>query len=126
MLQSALPLVDLSDFTEGGAAAERFVACFGDALAEFGFVAVTGHGVPPELVAQAYAAAWQVFALPGRVKHSYETRGLHGQRGFVGPGREWAKGAAVPDRKEFWHVGREGDWPANVWPEEVPEFRPVL
>ncbi|MGO4776041.1 isopenicillin N synthase family dioxygenase, partial [Lysobacter sp. 2RAB21] len=42
-----------------------------------------------------------------------------------------AKGAKHFDLKEFWHVGREiprdskyaSDMPANLWPEEIPEFR---
>jgi isopenicillin N synthase-like dioxygenase len=126
MSHPSLPLVDLADFDASETRSERFVAHLGEALAEFGFVAVTGHGVPAELIAQAYAAAWQVFALPGSVKQRYEIAGLHGQRGFVGPGRERAKGATLPDRKEFWHVGRAGDLPANIWPTEVPEFQPAL
>ena len=47
-------------------------------------------------------------------------------------GREHAKGRAVADLKEFWHVGRvlpsmhpaslSGDVPQNVFPQELPAF----
>lgn len=126
MNRASLPLVNLAEFETGGAASARFVTQFGDALAEFGFVAVMGHRVSPEAIERAYAAAKRVFALPENVKAQYEIARLNGQRGFVGQGRERAKGETVPDRKEFWHVGREGDEPSNLWPEQVPEFRSAV
>jgi isopenicillin N synthase-like dioxygenase len=54
-----------------------------------------------------------------------------GARGYTPFGIETAKDSRYPDLKEFWHVGREiprdskyaDVMPANLWPEEVPEFR---
>lgn len=116
--------VDLRDFTSGDAAArQRFVADFGDSLVETGFVKVAGHPVPLERLDAAYAAAAAVFALSDDVKGRYVRTELHGARGLVPFGREKARDATVADLKEFWHVGPgAGAGPANVWPDEVPEF----
>jgi isopenicillin N synthase-like dioxygenase len=64
-------------------------------------------------------------------KKAYEIPGIFGQRGYVGKGKETAKGFSVPDLKEFYHVGQpfkeDGDtvwdeYPPNVFPNEFPEF----
>ena len=54
-------------------------------------------------------------------------------RGYTAFGKERAVGASVSDLKEFWHVGQEhveGDlaklYPHNVWPKELPLFRPIV
>jgi isopenicillin N synthase-like dioxygenase len=70
------------------------------------------------------------FALPDAVKQRYEIEGLAGQRGYIGKGKEHAKGRNTGDLKEFYHVGQEvldGDpikkeYPDNIWPTELPEF----
>ncbi|MFZ4070998.1 MAG: isopenicillin N synthase family dioxygenase, partial [Caulobacterales bacterium] len=57
-----------------------------------------------------------------------------GQRGYTPFGTEAAKGAAAVDLKEFWHIGRELPdahphrqvMAANIWPQEVADFRPAL
>lgn len=129
-----VPVVDLSDFMDP----ERrslFVRTLGEGLERFGFVAVTGHGIPAELLASAYAIAEQTFSLPVEAKRRYETPGDGRQRGYTSLGVEHAKDHSVPDLKEFWHVGRElgdahplhvaGDVPKNQFPDEVPEFRPT-
>ena len=56
--------------------------------------------------------------------------GLNGQRGYVGKGKEHAKGRSVGDLKEFFHVGQivqdndaiRKDYPDNVWVNEVSGF----
>jgi isopenicillin N synthase-like dioxygenase len=71
------------------------------------------------------------FALPEAIKRKYYLDGTGGARGYTPFGIETAKGADHFDLKEFWHVGREIPrdskyaplMPANIWPEEVPEFR---
>jgi isopenicillin N synthase-like dioxygenase len=43
-------------------------------------------------------------------------------RGYTPFGVEHAKNNAHADLKEFWQIGREGDPPANIWPDQ-PGFR---
>lgn len=115
-----IPLVDLSHYERGSASERaRFVATFGDALREFGFVTVTGHGIEKDLIARAYAAVRALFALPEEQKARYLVPGGAGQRGYTGRGAEHAKNRKVGDLKEFWHVGRDA-YGENLWPSEVP------
>ncbi|MFZ5475988.1 MAG: isopenicillin N synthase family dioxygenase [Myxococcota bacterium] len=123
----SIPVVDLRAFA--GPASTDFVRTLGAGLEEFGFVAVTGHGIPGELLDRAYAVARRVFHLPGEVKRRYETPEDGRQRGYTSFGVEHAKDTVVPDLKEFWHVGRVesgGDVPPNRHPVEVPEFGVVF
>ena len=133
MTTSGVPLVNLSDFHDP-ARRPAFVQALGDAIKDLGFVRVTGHALDQGTVAAAYAAAARFFALPEDVKRAYLIHGGAGQRGYTPLKAESAKGAKVPDLKEFWHVGRELSpghrlsqiYPDNTWPAEVPEFRSAL
>jgi len=130
-----IPLIDLRDFTEGGAATRgRFIDVLGDSLRDTGFVRLTGHPVSADKTGPAYAAAKAFFALPNEVKQRYHVAGGGGERGFTPFGAEHAKDSPTPDLKEFWHTGRELPedhplrplYPPNLWPREVPNFRPAM
>lgn len=130
-----IPVVSLRDFTQGTPAQrEAFVQTVGAALEDIGFFALADHGLDSSLITSAYDVAQRFFAQPVETRRRYEDPNVHGQRGYTGFGREHAKDHDAPDLKEFWHVGREiDDHPrsrripyTNVWPAEVPEFRPVM
>ena len=131
LLTQTIPVLDLQDFITGQNT-EGFVTAFGEALAEYGFFALENHGVEQRIIDAAYGAAEAFFALPEATKARYEIADFKGQRGFTCFGKEHAKDSAAPDLKEFWHVGREQptanpvSYPHNVWPREVPQFRPVM
>jgi isopenicillin N synthase-like dioxygenase len=99
-----------------------------------GFAVVRDHGIPADLIARAEAQSRAFFALPDEVKRRYAIPGQGGARGYTPFGAERAKDAAVHDLKEFWHVGRtlepgdplEAFMPPNVWPAELPDFRPTI
>ena len=128
-----IPLVNLTHYRSGSPEERaRFVRVFGEALKEFGFVSVEGHGIDDGLIRRTYADVESFFRLPEPVKHRYHVPEFGGQRAYTPFGKEHAKNRTVGDLKEFWHVGRdlpEGhprrpDLAAyNVWPEEVPSFR---
>ncbi len=110
-----------------------FAQEFGRSFQRFGFAVVADHGIDPQLITQASALTKQFFALPLEAKARY--RSIWGsQRGYTPFGIEIAKGATENDLKEFWHVGRdipaghrfESHMPPNIWPTEIPAFRPVL
>ena len=113
---------------------DAFAAALGRSFERYGFAVMANHGLSPVLTERALAAAKAFFALPEAVKARYRIEGAAGQRGFTPFAVETAKGAAHPDLKEFWHVGRElradhphrAAMPGNVWPEEVPDFRPSM
>lgn len=130
-MSRAIPVVDLSKFTKGSAEERaEFVKELGAAFEDTGFVGVVNHGVPKDLVDSFYTAAKVFFALPKAVKKQYEIEGLAGQRGYTSFGREQAKGAKVPDLKEFFQIGQtvtDGDaikeqYPDNVMVKEEADF----
>ncbi|MEM9151776.1 MAG: 2-oxoglutarate and iron-dependent oxygenase domain-containing protein, partial [Cyanobacteria bacterium P01_F01_bin.3] len=129
--KQTIPTLDLQDFTSGKNV-DAFVEAFGQALEEYGFFALANHGVEQRTINAAYGAAEAFFALPDNTKNQYEIAELQGQRGFTRFGTEHAKDSSAPDLKEFWHVGREQptanpvSYPDNIWPREVPHFRPVM
>lgn len=106
----------------------------GGSFAEWGFAVVCDHGLPDALVEEAWELTREFFALPAEVKQKYHLPGTAGARGYTPFGAERAKGALVRDLKEFWHIGRtlppgdplEAFMPPNLWPEELPRFRPVF
>ncbi len=132
MNQTRIPTFDISRFDDP-AQREAFVAELGAAYREWGFAGVRGHGIPQAQVARSYDVFQRLFALPDEVKRKYHVAGGGGARGYTPFGIETAKGAQHFDLKEFWHVGREiprdsryaDAMPANVWPDEIPEFREV-
>lgn len=131
MTKRVIPVVDLSQFTEGDEASRAaFVAELGKAFHEIGFVGVKGHGIPETLINDFYKASNAFFALPNAVKAPYEIEGMAGQRGYTSFGKEHAKQSKVADLKEFFQIGQEvssddprkAEYPDNVHVAEIPDF----
>jgi len=132
ILYDEIPSLDLADFYGGDAVLKKqFVAKLGEAYNNIGFVAVRNHFLTQAMQERLYPAIKEFFALLDSQKQKYEHLDLAGQRGYTGKGKEHAKGRNTGDLKEFYHVGQElasaellaEGYPANVWPEEVPEFK---
>ncbi|MFD2574069.1 isopenicillin N synthase family dioxygenase [Spirosoma soli] len=125
-LYDEIPSLDLADFTSGDPERKaRFVQTLGQAFNQIGFVAIRNHGLTDELTKKLYDSAQAFFSASDNVKQKYERPDLNGQRGYIGKGKETAKGFKVADLKEFYHIGQPepvGDMPANVLPDEFPEF----
>ena len=131
---TAIPSVDLKDFTSGDEQRKKkFVREIGAAFENIGFVALSGHFLSDELVQELYAEIKEFFGLPQDVKDQYEIEGIGGQRGYTSFGKEHAKGRKEGDLKEFWHFGQyveddpelEAKYPANVSVKELPRFNEV-
>ena len=137
ILFDEVPSLDLADFTSGDPERKAlFVKKLGDAYQNIGFIALRNHGLSDELSSNLYAETQKFFALPDEVKQKYENPELAGQRGYVGKGKEKAKGFNTGDLKEFYHVGQElsdipdsdpikAEYPENIFPTEVPNFKEV-
>ena len=134
LLLDQIPSLDLSDFTTGDPDRKaRFVQDLGTAFNNIGFVAIKNHGLTGTIQKNLYEAIRQFFFSPDELKRQYELPEVAGQRGYVGKGKETAKGNKVADLKEFYHVGQphpltpDGDpiwaeYPRNVFPAEFPRF----
>jgi len=134
ILYNEVPSLDLADFTSGDETKKKkFVADLGAAYNNIGFVAIKNHYLTDDLSERLYAVIKKFFALPDGIKQKYEIPGLAGQRGYIGKGKEHAKGRNTGDLKEFYHIGQEvedddpikKEYPDNVWPDELPEFKEI-
>ena len=144
MADAPVPLIDLEPFRTGGAAARRAVAAEIDrACREVGFLAVTGHGVPDELVADLRAISREFFALPEDEKRASIHVPRHGNRGYTELGAEalaYAMGeVAPPDLFEafttgpildtsdayFHEPGAYDFFVPNLFPRNPPRFEQV-
>ncbi len=134
ILYDQVPSLDLADFTIGDAEKKKkFVAALGEAYNNIGFVAIRNHYLSDALSAKLYDVIKKFFALQDSVKQQYEIAGLAGQRGYIGKGKEHAKGRNTGDLKEFYHVGQtvvgddpiKKEYPDNIFPTELPEFKEI-
>jgi len=134
ILYDTIPSLDLADFTSGDPIRkQKFGEKLGEAYNNIGFVAIRNHYLTEDLSARLYDTIKKFYALPDEVKQKYEIAGLAGQRGYIGKGKEHAKGRNTGDLKEFYHVGQEvldndpikAEYPDNVWPAELPEFKEI-
>ena len=128
-MQSAshsIPHVDMRQYADNF---DAFTQAVGNGYEQYGFIALTNHGVDIALIERALDTCRDLFALPEDVKKQYHRPGQGGARGYTPFGTEVAKDAKHVDLKEFWHVGREVEgtpkYPQllpNVWPAELPKF----
>ncbi|KAF2785925.1 putative leucoanthocyanidin dioxygenase [Melanomma pulvis-pyrius CBS 109.77] len=138
-----VPIVDISPFTSSDGDFELQKGTAQD-LAEKGHIngciGITGHGVSPELLAEAFAVAKKLFDLPYKEKmKAPHPDGPTPHRGYSGTGRERAAAKTeaetwdgldgeekITDYKESYEIGsEENKIQYNIWlPEEVfPGFR---
>lgn len=129
-----IPSLDLADFTSGNPQKKQaFVDALGEAYNNIGFVAIKNHGLTDEQTAHLYDTIQKFFSLSDEVKTRYEIPELAGQRGYIGKGKEHAKGRTTGDLKEFYHVGQhvtdndpiKDQYPDNIWPEELPALEQI-
>ncbi len=134
ILYDEVPSLDLADFTGSDPEKKKkFVAALGEAYNNIGFAAIRNHYLSDALSAQLYEVIKKFFALSDSIKQQYEIPGLAGQRGYIGKGKEHAKGRNTGDLKEFYHVGQtvigddpiKKEYPDNIWPKELPEFKEI-
>ncbi len=127
-----VPALDLKNFINGNASSrQRFVRDLGNAYQDIGFITVRNHFLTDDLSSRLYALTKDFFSKEDSIKQKYEIPNLAGQRGYVGKGKEHAKGRNTGDLKEFYHIGQEvqdadpikEEYPANIWPEEIPDFK---
>jgi isopenicillin N synthase-like dioxygenase len=133
-----IPLVDISGLYSDDPAKKAAVAReMEKAASEVGFLYVTGHGIPPELIERMKTRAAEFFALPEDVKKKYYIGNSRAHRGYVPTGEENFYSNDVPsvDKKEAFDLSIDlaEDDPdhirgyrllgPNQWPAEVEDFR---
>ncbi|KAM4067147.1 2OG-Fe(II) oxygenase superfamily protein [Hirsutella rhossiliensis] len=136
---SGIPIVDLAPLeSDSPRELEETAARLYDAFKNVGFAYVKNHGVPQDVVDEAFAWSRKFFALPQSVKDKapHPPYGWH-HRGYSGVGVEKttqmmfddediSESRKVPDCKESFEIGSdENARMPNIWPpeHEVPGFR---
>lgn len=139
---SIAPLIDLDQWrSDDTDERQRTAEAVDAALRDVGFLIITNHGIPIEMIDSVRSACADVFALPADAKLQYrQSKGIGGP-GWTPIGAEansYASGeASPPDLKETWTVGPVapgavvptslGILPVNnVFPAEVPAFEPAV
>jgi isopenicillin N synthase-like dioxygenase len=129
-----VPSLDLADFLSNDEGRKNeFVQKLGEAYNNIGFVAIKNHFLTDELSTKLYDVIKRFFQLEDAKKSKYEIDGLSGQRGYIGKGKEHAKGRKTGDLKEFYHIGQEvtdgdtikSEYPDNIFPDELPEMKEI-
>ncbi|MBK6516788.1 MAG: isopenicillin N synthase family oxygenase [Polyangiaceae bacterium] len=130
-MSDVLPVVDFRQLAGDEGERDAFARAFVDGLVTYGFGVVAEHPIAPARIARAFELCEAFFAQPEADKRTLIVPESDGNRGYVPFGGERAVGAAVPDLKEFFHVGQ--DRPAagsalspNVWPASISGFREEL
>ncbi|MFP8882127.1 MAG: 2OG-Fe(II) oxygenase family protein [Myxococcota bacterium] len=130
---AGVPTLKFADFVSGDATARSdFARALRDAFLDFGFAILEQPPLPtagPGSIGEVYRAFEHFFALDRREKNK-SGGSAGGQRGYTRFGIEQARDHAVPDLKEFFHVGPVVDrtnrlldsYPENIWPSAVPSI----
>lgn len=143
-----VPIIDLGPARTGNEAERQAVANqVGAAARSIGFLVVSNHGVPSEVIERVEAASRKLFDLPKSEKDRLRPEDRSIYRGYfaVDSGNlasTTGDQTAKPDDREYFTIGRfeidEKDpyyttptavriFPKNLWPNSaVPEFKPAL
>lgn len=136
--QKNIPAVDIDDVRSANPSTIETV---GTAFKEIGFVFIKAPKIS-KLLPNIFRVFGKVFNLPTTIKEQYARPDLFYQRGWTPPFTEVAiacRGRGLPDAKENWFMGPEishldpetvkkfpHHYIPNIWPKEVPEFRPAM
>lgn len=115
-----LPTIDLSAFDDNPQAIAHQID---HACRTVGFFYLTGHNLPPLLLAQMFAQSQAFFQLP--LNEKCQSRWTHAQsnRGYSVLGQEQLNPYGSVDYKEALNLGHESPTTPNPWPQKLPGFR---
>ncbi|MDH3667633.1 MAG: isopenicillin N synthase family oxygenase [Paracoccaceae bacterium] len=127
--RNTIPVIDIAPLRDGTGAAE-VAGQLHAASQELGFIYITGHGIPEDLIEIARARAYEFFRADPGEKEAVRVSDRH--RGWIGPGGAKMQDNAKPDLKESFIWGWQDadsatpeDHPLrgrNQWPAFLPSF----
>ena len=137
-MTDSIPVIDLGPMHDGSEAGLRKVAAeIGAACRGVGFFYVSGHGIPLELMEEAFATSAKFFASPEGTKRSALYSGASGNRGYIPMKGEALDPSKPADLKEAFNIGLDLDdddpeiragvkfRATNLWP-HMPGFREMM
>jgi isopenicillin N synthase-like dioxygenase len=129
-----VPVISLSNFLEGSAAGKKAVAEQWDrACSEVGFVTITDHGVPPEVIHEMWKQTTSFFDRPLNDKRAVPMSDDY-PYGYQGMGMENLEASLDGEKskpgdiKEMFNMclgtgqANDPELPTPRWPEDSPEF----
>ena len=125
-----IPIVDFSRFLSGNPTIRwAVVQEFFQACHEVGFLYIKHHGIPADMIEQAFNQSRLFFELPLDEKQNIAWSSEHSNSGYIGIERESLDNAQPGDLKEAFNIGNEsvvtasGPSPkVNRWPTGQPMF----
>ncbi len=124
--RSDVPTIDIAGlFSTDQASRQAIADKIGAACEETGFFTVTGHGVHPSLISDAFGQSRRLFQrpLPEKMMHRWDD--AHPNRGYDPLGSQTLDPAAEPDCKEAWSFSPEDQISAGH-PMQAPNRWPPL
>lgn len=134
---TSIPILDFAPFLQGNPSDRQQVArALYQGCCSTGLLYLRRVGLTSEIIAQAFAASRNFFALPLAVKQQVAWSQVSSNRGYIGVARESLDPSCPGDIKEAFNLGQERspaelaagrDNPAvqpNPWP-DLPQFRPT-
>jgi len=115
-----IPVIDISALMETGDTAQAAFAIH-EAATRVGFFYLSGHGITPKLMEQAFAVTRDFFDQPEETKASAAVD--TNQRGWMATGMATMQGAVTHDLKEVFFWGTPDYLPENRWPEDYPRLQ---
>jgi isopenicillin N synthase-like dioxygenase len=137
-----VPIIDISGYFGGSPREKLDIARRIDsACRDIGFLVITGHGVPSELIERTQAVSRAFFDLPEDVRRRYVAADPRSNRGYYAEGTLAAANSkdisSAPDFRETFKMGRPQVFAAdpyfateaarrvfspNIWPDAVEGF----
>ena len=137
-----VPVIDISGYFGGSTAEKLRIARQIDAACrEIGFLVVTGHGVPRDLIERTGQVSRAFFDLPEDLRRRYVAADPKANRGYYAEGTLAAANskdiASAPDFRETYKMGRPAAlaaeayyqteaarrvFPPNIWPDAVASY----
>lgn len=140
-MSDLVPVIDISPFASSDPAARQAVAAaVDDAFRNIGFLVISGHGIPDDVVSRAQRVAIEFFSLPDTDKQRYVTPRKSIFRGYNGVATQRSGGlhnsGKPADLRENYMMSRIdvadpyfrrpefGDtYAPNFWPEQPAEYQ---
>ena len=128
-LEAEIPVVDITPLRDGSNPASVAQALHA-ASTGLGFIYITGHGIPEDLISKARAGAYDFFRADPAQKEEVRVSGAH--RGWLARGGAKMQDDAKADLKESfiwgWQGGTSDGHPLrgdNRWPGFLPDLQTV-
>ena len=126
--QASIPVIDFSPFINGTEVERQAVAAkMRQASSDWGFFYLAGCGMPEASLRQAFADSQALFELSDDAKQAVAWQNAESNRGYVGVRRERLDPSKPGDLKEAFNLAPDSvDSAPNLWPSELPAFRPQM